>query len=603
MVLRKEVMKKKSGRIVFIVAALLVFLIMAAVLELSKNTVPGFILLAVLTCCFVIIFIKKLSGNKGTFKVLGWLGYFALFAVILVATKPSVKAVPAADYKNIVRTGIVETEKGQVRGVVSEDGEIEIYAGIPYAKPPVGPLRWKEPVSPDAWDGVLEADTFAPMSMQPVSLPIYNSLAQIIGYHDYKISLKDNFVAPVSEDSLYLNIWKPAGDATGLPVLVYIHGGSLQTGHPWYEDYSGQGLAREGVIVVNMGYRLGVFGFFADEDLAAESPYNTTGNYGLLDQIKALEWVRDNIAAFGGDPENVTLSGESAGSACVSALCTSPLASGLFKRVLLESSTVAPVSPTHSFRLLSEALESGKELKERYNAEYINDLRKIDAKKLVKEADTQHHMTVDGYVLEKTPHEAYLAGEFNEEKIIHGYNLHEGEAFILFDQANLSNYEKKVRDYFGDLADEVFEIYPITTGDEVKAYWEEIYSAVFFDYPHYCLNRLAVVNEIPVYQYYFVKDNGRLGNWHSGEEVYLYGNIPEESKLYDENDRHLSDVMKGYFVNYIKTGDPNGEDLPLWTENVGSTDVMEFGDYIGMASERKHALFAVLDKMQGWDLN
>ena len=596
-------MKKKSGRIVFCVAVLIVFLLMAAVLELSKNTLPGFILLAIVTCCFAFVFVKKLSGGKALFKVLGWLCFVILFAVILIATKPPVKAIPAADYKNIVRTDIVETEKGQVRGVLSEDGEIEIYAGIPYAKPPVGPLRWKEPVSPEAWEGVLEADTFAPMSMQPTNLPIYDSLSQIIGYHDYKISLKDNFVAPVSEDSLYLNIWKPAGDVEDLPVLVYIHGGSLQTGQPWYEDYSGQGLAREGVIVVNMGYRLGVFGFFADEDLAAESANNTTGNYGLLDQIKALEWVRDNIAAFGGDPENVTLSGESAGSACVSALCTSPLAKGLFKRVLLESSTVTAVSPTHSFRLLPEALESGKELKERYNAQYINDLRKIDAKKLVKEADTQHHMTVDGYVLEKTPHEAYLAGEFNEEKIIHGYNLHEGEAFILFDQANLSNYEKKVRDYFGELADEVFEIYPITTGDEVKAYWEEIYSAVFFDYPHYCLNRLAVANEIPVYQYYFVKDNGRLGNWHSGEEVYLYGNIPEGSKLYDETDRVLSDVMKGYFANYIKTGDPNGEGLPLWTENLNSSDVMEFGDYIGMASERKHALFDVLDKMQGWDLN
>lgn len=596
-------MKKKSGRIVFCVAVLIVFLLMAAVLELSKNTLPGFILLAMVTCCFAFVFVKKLSGGKVSFKVLGWLCFVILFAVILIATKPPVKAIPAADYKNIVRTDIVETEKGQVRGVLSEDGEIEIYAGIPYAKPPVGPLRWKEPVSPEAWEGVLEADTFAPMSMQPTNLPIYDSLSQIIGYHDYKISLKDNFVAPVSEDSLYLNIWKPAGEVEDLPVLVYIHGGSLQTGQPWYEDYSGQGLAREGVIVVNMGYRLGVFGFLADEDLAAESANDTTGNYGLLDQIKALEWVRDNIAAFGGDPENVTLSGESAGSACVSALCTSPLAKGLFKRVLLESSTVTAVSPTHSFRLLSEALESGKELKERYNAQYINDLRKIDAKKLVKEADTQHHMTVDGYVLEKTPHEAYLAGEFNEEKIIHGYNLHEGEAFILFDQANLSNYEKKVRDYFGELADEVFEIYPITTGDEVKAYWEEIYSAVFFDYPHYCLNRLAVVNEIPVYQYYFVKDNGRLGNWHSGEEVYLYGNIPEGSKLYDETDRVLSDVMKGYFANYIKTGNPNGEGLPLWTENLNSSDVMEFGDYIGMASERKHALFDVLDKMQGWDLN
>ena len=592
--------RRRIGKIIFIIFVPVVFALMMAVLELSRNTLPGFIIMTVITFGYITLFFKVLSEKKGFIKFLGWIGYFALFACVLFITKPPVKAVPAVDYADPVRTGVVETANGKVRGVVSEDGAIEIYAGIPYAKPPVGDLRWKEPVDPDNWDGILEADTFAPMSMQPVNPPIYNSLAQIIGYHDYKISLEDNYTEPVSEDSLYLNIWKPAGDVSELPVLVYIHGGSLQTGQPWYEDYSGQGLAKKGIVVVNMGYRLGVFGFFADEELIAESENGTTGNYGLLDQIKALEWVKDNIAFFGGNPDNVTLSGESAGSACVSALCTSPLAEGLFNRVLMESSTVAPVEPTHSFRLLDEALESGDELKKKYNCSTVEELRNLDASKIVSEADTQHHMTVDGYVLSKTPHDAYIDGEHNEKEIIHGYNLHEGEAFILFSQADLSNYEGKVRDYFEDLADEVLEIYPITTDEEVRASWEEIYSAVFFDYPHYCLNRLAVQNGIPTYQYYFTKDNGRLGPWHSGEEVYLYGNIPADSKLYDEYDRQLSEAMQNYFVNFIKTGDPNGAGLPEWKRNENSSDVMEFGDNFGMISERKHALFEVLDKMQGF---
>jgi len=598
---RKTMKKTKAGKIVFGIITAIVFLLMLAVLELSKNSLPGFIITAIVTVCFVVSFFRMKREDKRKsrqFLSLLWVEYLVAFAIILFATKPPVKAIPAADYKDIVRTDIVETINGQVRGVVSEDGAVEIYAGIPYAKPPVGELRWKEPVDPDDWEGVYEADTFAPMSMQPTNLPIYDSLARIIGYHDYEITLADNFVAPVSEDSLYLNVWKPAGDVKDLPVLVYIHGGSLQTGQPWYADYSGDGLARKDVIVVNMAHRLGVFGFYADEELADESKNHSTGNYGL-DQIKALEWVRDNIAAFGGNPNDVTLSGESAGSACVSALCTSPLAKGLFNRVLLESSTVAAKKPTHSFRLLDEALSSGDELKEKYGCSSVADLRELDAKTLVGEADTQHHITVDGYVLSETPYEAYKNGHYNEKEIIHGYNLHEAEAFILFDQANLSNYEKKVRDYFKEYADEVLEIYPITTDEKVKANWEEIYSAVFFDYPHYCYNRLANENNIPVYQYYFTKENGRLGNWHSGEEVYLYGNIPEDSKLYDDYDRELSEIMCSYFANYIKTGDPNGWGLPVWEQNTTSSDVMEFGDNVGMMTERKHELFAVLDKMQG----
>ena len=409
----------------------LLALLMLAVLELNQNTAIGFILLALATAGMVLLFFRVLNGGKWYWKILAWVGYLASFVGILILTWPPVKNVPAYDTAAPVRTGVVTLADGDVRGVVIQNGTVELYAGIPYAAPPVGELRWKEPQDPDPWEGVLEADHFAPMFSQPTHLPIYNSLSRILGYHDYRISLKDNYIPPVSEDALYLNVWKPAGEGKDLPVLVYIHGGSLQSGQPWYEDYAGKGIAAaENMIVVNMGYRLGVFGFYADEELAAESPNGTTGNYGLLDQIKALEWVRNNIAAFGGDPNNVTLSGESAGSVCVSALCTSPIAKGLFRRVILESSTVASVEPPHSFRLYAEALASGRELKERFGASSVQELRAISAETLTVEAFTQHHVTVDGYVLTETPYESYRNGRFNEEAILHGYNSEESGPFI-----------------------------------------------------------------------------------------------------------------------------------------------------------------------------
>ena len=384
----------------------LLFLVMAAVLELNKNTLLGFALLIAATVGFAVLFSKTLQGSKWYWKLLGYLGYVAVFVGILFLTWPPTKAVPAYEGKTPQYTETVSLTKGDVRGVVIADGAVELYAGIPYAQPPVGDLRWREPQDPLPWEGVLDADHFAPMCMQPVHLPIYNSLAQIIGFHDYRISLKDNYVAPVSEDGLYVNVWKPAGQVSGLPVIVYIHGGTLQTGQPWYADYAGTGLAKEGMVVVNLGYRLGVFGYLADEDLAAESPHGTTGNYGLLDQIKALEWVRDNVSAFGGDPNNVTVAGESAGAASVSAICTSPLAKGLFRRVILESSTVAGVEPPHSFRSFEEALQSGKELKARYGVSTTAEMRTLPAEKIVNEAYTQHHMTVDGYALTETPYES-----------------------------------------------------------------------------------------------------------------------------------------------------------------------------------------------------
>ena len=588
-------MKKRP--IGFWIGFALALLVMLALLELCKNTLWGFVLLALAAAAFVPLHGRAEGKGK---RALCWLGFAALFAAVLFVTKPPVRSVPALEGKNLPRSKVVVTKSGKVQGLISADGAVEVFAGIPYAKPPVGELRWREPQDPVSWPGTLLCDHFAPQSMQPTDSAIYSSLARIIGYHDYEIRTDDNYLPPVSEDSLYVNVWKPAGEVGGLPVYVFIHGGSLQTGQPWYADYSGLGLAREGVIVVNMGYRLGVFGYFADEELAAESPNGTTGNYGLLDQIKALEWVRDNIAAFGGDPNNVTLGGESAGAAAVSALCTSPLAKGLFRRAVMESSTVASVEPPHSFRTMDEALESGRELKARHGAADVAALRALPAEKLVGEADTQHHMTIDGYALTETPYESYRRGVHNEKAILHGYNSEESGPFVMFSQAGLKDYQERIRRYFKEYADEVLAIYPASTDAEARAWWAEIYGAVFFDYPHYCLNRLAVENGIPVWEYYFSRSNGRLGPWHSGEEVYCYGNIPEGSKLYDTRDRELSAQMLRFWANFSASGDPNGAGLPVWEQNTSSSRLMGFGSETKMIDEREHALFAVLDKMQGF---
>ncbi len=586
-------------RILFALFALL-FL---AVLELSKNTVPGWILGIALLAAFYALRASKLSSSAFGLRLLAWLGMIALCAAVLFVTRPPVKAVPAVDARNPKKTEIVTVAQGQLRGVLTEDEKVEVFTGVPYAKPPVGDLRWKEPQKPEPWDGVLEADHFAPMSMQTTNSVIYDSLARIIGFHDYKISLKDNYRPPISEDSLYLNIWTPAGSPSSgkkLPVLVYIHGGSLQTGQPWYADYNGESLAREGLVVVNFAYRLGIFGFFADPELAAESENGTTGNYGLLDQIAALNWVQENIEAFGGDPGNVTVAGESAGSACVSALCTSPLAKGLFRRVLMESSTVSAPRPAHSFRLLDSAYKAAEATKERFGAKNIADLRAIPAEKIAGELNYHHHITVDGYVLEETPYESYKKGIHNEEAQLQGFNAEEAAPFILFSQGNMKNYPERVKRYFGDHADEVMKIYPASTDAEAKENWMHVDSVVLFSYGHYCLARQAEDNGIPCYMYWFTRENGYLGPWHSGEEVYIYGNIPEKSGLFGEHDRYLSRCFVSYVVNYARTGDPNGSGLPEWPLADGGKTVLEFGDELKTTKAPYAELHEVMDKVQNY---
>jgi len=582
------------------IGLILIGAVFLALLELNKNSVLGWVLVLAAMAGFLFLRRVALADKAWYVKGLGWLGLIAVLTAVLVFTQGPQLRRSAVEGKDPAVTEIVTVAQGQLTGLTTADGAVEVYTGIPYAKPPVGELRWREPQDPEPWEGVLAADHFAPMSMQPSNGAIYGSLADIIGYHDYKITTKDNFRDVMSEDSLYLNIWKPAGTVKDAPVLVYIHGGSLMTGQPWYADYSGEGLARGGVVVVNMGYRLGVFGFFADPELAAESPTGATGNYGLLDQIKALEWVRDNIAAFGGDPDNVTVAGESAGSACVTALCTSPLAKGLFRRAVGESSTTTAPQPAHSYRSLEEAYQTGAATREQFGAQSIADLRAVPAEKLVSATNQHHHITVDGYVLTESPYESYRKGVHNEEAILHGYNLTESALFTLFDNANLKNYEKKVRSYFGEYADQVLALYPASTDAEAKAQWIDIYSAVFFNHGHYCWTRQALANGEPAYEYFFTKSNRRLGGNHGGEEVYFYGNIPAGSRLYDESDRALGQIMHAYFRNFIASGDPNGGGLPMWNAVTDPAKIFELGENVGETDERWIALYAILDEMQGW---
>ena len=597
-------------KILFAVTFFIVALLDFSVLELGKNTVLGWVLSVCAFLVFLYIFKVPLSDRNNWIKLLSWVCLFAVLVVIGKISAPPIKSIPAVSAKDPAVTGVVTVKQGDLTGVYNEDETVEVYAGIPYAKPPVGELRWKEPQEPDSWDGVRVCDTFAPMSMQQRTNPIFGSLTDLFVTHTFRVSLKDNFLEPMSEDSLYLNIWKPAGSAEKLPVIFFIHGGSLTGGQPSYSEYNGESLAKRGVIVVNFGYRLNVFGYYADEELAEESPNGTTGNYGLLDQIQALKWVKENIEAFGGDPDNITIAGESAGSSSINAICVSPLAEGLFRRAIGESSGITAIKPYHTFRALESALEMGKKIREEFGAKSISDMRAIDASKLVNTRYTNSAMTVDGYAITEQPYFTYEKGNNNEEALLNGFNTHEADLFMLFNKVSSDNYEKVVSSVLGDYAAEAVKLFPprevdprykyiVERGADAKGSCNEIYTAGWFSYSHYTWSRYMQEQGKPVWMYYFSKDNGGLGSNHAGEMPYCYGNLDKHANLYDETDTALSEIMMDYWVNFAKTGDPNGDGLPRWDQyRAEECNVMEFGDTTSMIKDPYAELYPLFDKYQ-----
>lgn len=601
---------KKKRHIFFWIIIAILAVGFFTLLELGKNTLLGWAIVIAGLAALIVTEAKKTKKEGFWVHFLLCCLFISVGSTAFVLSQPPYKTVHAVENKNPSVTETVRVNEGELTGVFNEDESVEVYAGIPYAKPPVGELRWKEPQAPDKWEGVKACDTFAPMSMQKRDSEIMNSLTRIVGYHDYKISLKDNYREALSEDSLYLNIWKPAGDIKDAPVLFFIHGGSLTTGQPSFSEYRGEDLAKKGIIVVNFGYRLNVFGYMANDELAAESENGTTGNYGLLDQIAALKWVNDNIAAFGGDASKITIAGESAGASSVNALCVSPLAKGLFRYAIAESSGITPKVPYHTFRDYETALTEGNKTMEEYNAESVKDLRDIPAEELVQTSANNSAMTVDGYAITEQPYLTYEKGNNNEQALLNGYNSHEANVFNLFTKVDDEQYKDALNQLFGDYDEEALELYPpdsveldydflVEAGGTAKGTYNHILGGTWFAYSHKKWSDYMAAQNKPVYFYYFSKDNKSLRANHAGELPYAYGNLWRHGYLYDKKDYALSDTMQNYWVNFVKTGDPNGESAPEWQPYTKEQkQILQLDDEIKMIDDPYNKLYTIIDKSQ-----
>lgn len=572
----------------------LIVILYLGYLEIWKNQIFGWIIaLGVIIC--VPIIKKKTKANKIVVNVC----FLVLLVVNAIISAPPTRQVPVSTDKNLVPTDVVAVAEGQISGIYNADKSVEIYAGIPYAAPPVGELRWKEPRPAEHWEGVRVCDTYAPMAMQKRSNPIYAYGSKIVGYNEIPISLNDNYVEAMSEDCLYVNIWKPADAKAGdkLPVLFYIHGGSLNSGQSYFSAYNGESYAKQGIVFVDISYRLGVFGYLADDELAAESSVHTTGNYGLLDQIAALNWVNDNIEVFGGDSSNITIAGESAGSSSVNAICVSPLAKGLFRRAIAESSGITPITPYHTFRTLEYAKGVAKNIKEEFKCSTIEELRAVPAEKLVNTVYKNNEMTVDGYAIVEQPYLTYMAGKNNEEAVLGGYNGNEADVFMMFDSMpDKESYASYLKSVAGDWADEMATVWPAESDKDAEIKYKELVGIAWFGYSHYRWSELMKANNQPAYLYYFTKQNGSLSDWHSGELPYFYGNIPD-TKNYDETDFELSATIQKYILNYVRTGNPNGKGLPQWdTYNEASDMVLNLDSEVKMIKNKYLDVFDVFDE-------
>jgi para-nitrobenzyl esterase len=451
---------------------------------------------------------------------------------------------------------VVATVGGSVQGTVEASG-VHSFKGIPYAAPPVGDLRFREPQPVAAWQGVRKAQAFGPRAMQ---LPIYS---------DMKFRS-----AGVSEDCLYLNVWAPAA-GSHLPVLVYFYGGGFSAGDGSEYRYDGESMAKRGIVAVTVNYRLGIFGFLAHPDLTKESPHHSSGNYGLLDQHAALEWVQQNIAAFGGDPARVTIAGESAGSISVCLQMASPLSKGLFAGAIGESGGL-----TGNIKSLDTAEQLGKAIAADLGYKSIAELRAMPAADLMQAVRRAHFPAViDGYFLPVAPDEIYSAGDQMKVPLLAGWNTAEGSyQGILGNSApTVEGYEAAVRKLYGDRGDEVLNLYKATTAEEVKQAATDLATDRFIAYGTWkWIDRATATGGKPVYRYLYAHPRqpavGATGSQpppegaaHSWEIEYALGNLHTNTVYaWTADDDKVSATMEAYFANFIKTGNPNGRGLPNW---------------------------------------
>jgi len=471
-----------------------------------------------------------------------------------------------------------------------------VFKGIPYAAPPVGELRWRPPAPASPRQGVQPATDFGPACIQhPDHVPDwYRYLAETFGEDPDLVPELE----PTSEDCLHLNVWTANLSAKELlPVLVWIHGGANTSGSPTERPYDGANLTRKGVVVVSFNYRLNVFGFLAHPGLTAESEHDSSGNYALLDQISALQWIEGNIAAFGGDPERVTLFGESAGATNIAYLMSSPLAQGLFHGAIMQSGGYA----VSEFRTLGDLEVIGEGLAATLGVAEADDalaaLRSADAEDLLHAALEGYSNwasvpNVDGWVLEEAPARVLEAGRQAPIPLLIGFNSDEWTTLGHYSlAATLDGLHQALRASYGDLADRAIDLYPASTDEEAAAAMDRWQTDWTFSCPsRFVADRVAGAGD-DVFFYLFTRSvtapgSMQLGAYHGAETAYVTDNLALETWVpRDDQDQQLADVMSDYWVQFATSGNPNGGDNPPWpTYSPDSRTYLELGTPIRAGS-------------------
>jgi para-nitrobenzyl esterase len=502
-------------------------------------------------------------------------------SVLLALAMLAPLAAPAQSGGGASSAPRAQTKQGAVQGLTLASG-VRAFRGIPFAAPPVRDLRWKPPQPAASWSGVRLADRFAAQCMQ----------ARVYGDMMFRN-------AGVSEDCLYLNVWAPAAarPTAALPVLVYFYGGGFQAGDGSEPRYDGESMAKRGIVVVTLSYRLGVFGFFSHPELTAESPNKASGNYALMDQTAALRWVRENIAQFGGDPQKVTIAGESAGSSSVSAQVASPLAKGLFARAIGESG--AMMAPTLAANTRAVTEQNGVKFSESLGAKSLAELRALSATELLEASSRpgvpRFGTNVDGWFFPKAPAAIYAAGEQSRVPLLAGWNSQEQDGrSLLREEPTPEKVRGVYAQLFGARAAEAEQHFPIGSADAMTQSLTDIASDRFIAFNTWkWLEEHARTGGQPVYRYYYARPRPATveagvtpnlaggvtraagpnaaptpparGAVHSAEIEYAMGNLPLNKVFaWTPDDYKVSATMQGFFENFVKTGDPNGAGLPQW---------------------------------------
>ena len=448
----------------------------------------------------------------------------------------------------------VRVESGDLKGANASG--LSIYKAIPYAAAPLGDLRWRDPQPVKPWKGVRKATAFAPACMQ-------------IG-----VSMPGETPPAVSEDCLYLNIWAPTTSVNErLPVIVWIHGGGYINGSAAMPLYWGDRLAQKGVIVVTIAYRLGPLGFLAHPELTSESRHHSSGNYGLMDQIAALDWVRKNIAAFGGDPKRITIAGQSSGSISVSILMASPLAKGLFQGAIAESGGLfEPVQLAPKY-LLANAEKDGEQFALSLGAASITQLRQLPANRLTSNESGIAHPVIEPYLLPKSPYEVFAAGRQNDVPLLLGSNADEARAIVDVTAVTAATFESGSTQSFGPLPPALLVAYLHTTDEEARMARLDFERDLRFGWDMWAWARLqATTGQSRVYYYSFQqrppfpKDSlyAEWGASHFAELWYVFDHLDQYAWRWSSADRTMAAEISGYWVNFARSGDPNGAGVPRW---------------------------------------